>query len=373
MSFLIDFLTARAMRDNPAFAHQQMLEEQRKYALEQAMQLAKYANAVVGTPAQRVPTPLLNAGQMVGGSGLMGAPDLSNIQRSILEQNRQMMQTANPTLLQAALENMSEYQKSLMGTQKDISVNKFKGTDLPFEEYQNMSAEERKIFDAYKGHNQPGVQINMGDGRIKGSWLTKEEKIAGGLDPNQPFTWGADGSPKLIEQNKTSDTSAETGAKRDMIGYLSDSIENLRKKGVSVNNLTGVIDKARASGGPIGGTVASITSALGYTPQSGVNEMLNNINAMQNMAVQLITGAAIGGTSEETRILGQLPREGQPDDVFDTNVKATKENFRMLQSLIDKRQGKASEVENAALPPGWKLLPDGRAQDPSGKIWRRKK
>lgn len=53
---------------------------------------------------------------------------------------------------------------------------------------------------------QAGTTVNVNTGNDgQGVYLTKDQKVQGGLDPNAPYVWGSDGTPKPVGLSKQSE------------------------------------------------------------------------------------------------------------------------------------------------------------------------
>lgn len=162
------------------FTRQNPVDTEAQYAKD----AADHADEIFGTQGSRVPTPLLDAGQMTPGSGLLSMAnpqDMPNLLTS-----KAMLKTGNPILVKQAL---ADLRQSFKPEQSNIT----------FDQYMSMPPDQREAFDKYKGHG-PTTMVSIGDklANLQERLITPDQVNTMGLAPDKKYYIDKNGDVKTL-------------------------------------------------------------------------------------------------------------------------------------------------------------------------------
>lgn len=122
-----------------------------------------------------------------------------------------MIKSGNPALMKRGLE--------LLGTVKPSTA----APAAAIQEYQYATSQGYKgTFADWKAAQKQGTTVNVSTGG-RGSYLTPEEKLAGGLDPKAAYVWTNDG-PKPVQQSTESAEQKQINVAQTTVSDLSDML-----------------------------------------------------------------------------------------------------------------------------------------------------
>lgn len=123
-----------------------------------------------------------------------------------------MIVSGDPGLQQRGLQ--------LLGTVKPSSAK----PTASIQEYQfAVNQGYQGTFHDWKQEQKAGTTVNVSTGQARGQYLTPEEKVAGGLDPNAPYVWTSDG-PKPVAKSKESEEQKPINVAETTVNDLSEML-----------------------------------------------------------------------------------------------------------------------------------------------------
>lgn len=243
-----------------------------------------------------------------------------------------MMQSGNSTLQNQAMGMMSDYQKRATAPQasseqkwsdparRAIEIGLKPGT----KEFRNFV--ERATFK--KNYAEPVASASDSKTLI----YPNREPVIAGTPMSEVYKRGA--LPKADSGETTK--MAQLEGLNYSIGKLDDLFE-----GSDINfddQLSGLVANFRTSGNMVGDAADYLLNQAGERITPDQAEYISHIKSVNSQMLNLLSGAAATDT-EYDRVRSQLPQLGQGKELFESNMKKTKENFRILSERWNKSRG----------------------------------
>ena len=382
-----EYLEGEAMRDNPALLKQYLAQEQ-------ANQMAKLADYVYGQqgqsavpaqyeqqmqqaegpmmPGQQRPSGMVNqqtadAQAAVPGTGMFdqGKP----LQERMMGMNKRMlgtglqgfnkqwagnqgnMQNSNMSNLGAmARQEQAQQYKTANPTEtsgmKEYQLYRQQGGTLPWYEYKKNLNKAGAVNLGGTQYTSPAEAKNLEylDGKPVAPF-TDKNTLAGRVRAKTPMT---------AEEAKQQ-ASAEVSIKmaKDLLGML--------ESGMDLSGFEGWAEGERAGAGLSNIALDTALNTFGYTSDPQNVKGVAIAENLSNTVLQALRGAAVG-PAEQERVDKQLPRPGQPLEVFRQNILLTIENLNMIQKSKQKSRGTSNLSINAFEDP---------AKEAAYQAWRK--
>jgi len=221
------------------------------------------------------------------------------------ERNSAMMASGNPFLQERAAKQMDKGFGSAKNLQTIVS-----GVEGDPRGRQNLilnpDGTTRPVGDPYT--TQPQVQIG---GSERSGYLTSEEKVQGGLDPESPFVWGKDGTPKPVKPSGYTQDQMNAAGFAERMNNAESTLIELEESGFDPTSLQqGIAEKL-----PIGGSYLA-------TPEQQVH-----IRAQRDWVrakLRKESGATIGDQEMASEIETYFPVPGDEPPVLKAKAYARK-------------------------------------------------
>lgn len=199
-----------------------------------------------------------------------------------------------------------------------------------------------------------GVTVNTGDlnniikdteaGNIVDS-QGNAVKIPIGMTRQQAAEKGYNYGKPPTQAEVKADTSATT------VDTLLSNIQTLRKNGASVSGIKGAIQNLRSGNDPLGVVTNEVLNKADVKIDPKNADLMANVKNFGNVALQIMRGAQVG-PSEQELFQKSLPTEGQPDEVFDANLRLAEKIFRDAMAKTSQASGRGSpKTPTLDLPP----------------------
>ena len=139
------------------------------------------------------------------------------------------------------------------------------------------------------------------------------------------------GYQPTAEEAKTS-ASSETSIK------MANELLTMIDEGLDISGFKGWAEVQRAGAGLQNIFLDKVMSGLGYDIDSNSARAISLSENLSNTVLQALRGSAVG-PAEQDRVDKQLPRPGQPMDVFKQNIILTIENLERINKSKAKSRG----------------------------------
>jgi hypothetical protein len=161
-------------------------------------------------------------------------------------------------------------------------------------------------------------------------------------------------------------TEAATRSTLDLLNRV-EEIGRDTKEDLGIFGVPGVIESYRSGANMSNALVDTLMDKAGYKKTVADVEMMALTENISNQMLQALRGAAVG-PAEQERVDKQLPRVGQPKDVFWRNVELSKQNLANIKKY--KREARGTNPEVTVPPDDEKYE---YRMGPNGKVQRRAK
>jgi hypothetical protein len=353
MSTYEDRMTAAAMRRNPQYAQFMLRDKSQDPGVQESM-LAQ----AMGSMEQR----LARDEQMRQQQHLYKRGDVPVPMRkpeyqapSPIEQWGQrisaMVKSGNPTLQAEGIKQMQKYQESSLPAED-------KGTT----DYQNFiasTAPSMRTHENFKKYlEEKRVQKTMAMQDLDSPMPASEamnlvDKNGNPISPEIALTYRQAMERGLTRGKVLSDSAISESALYDQSSNILDQMTELRSKGANISGLGGWIEETRSGTGLQNIAIDKALSFLGHNPDPRDVQMVSLSANLQNTMTKAISGADVSAEQME-RIKAQLPVPGQPDVVFQENLKLSRQNLQELNQMKKTARGKPTNPTTPPVSRSWK-------------------